>query len=119
VGNAGALSVKSTGRHGVEAVHAVGHVILFEFAGSVIKSEAAGAVEQAVAAVGIMVDAHPGALVVGSDGAFRDLPPAPSVVDGVVIADNPLLLNAQDVRATKAEPSCSAAWAKWALCAGR
>jgi hypothetical protein len=71
--------------------------LLLQAAVFAIAGEAARAVEEGERGVGVIVDAHLGPDVVRPEWARRNLRPAAPVADSVVVADDPLLLDTQDV----------------------
>jgi hypothetical protein len=93
----------------------------------VISADAAGSVEEGVRAVGVDVDLDPRLDEMGPHRAFGDLQFQRPVGDAIVVADLPLLLDAQDLieidawngREGRAEPSPAGSTAKRALWAGR
>ena len=63
----------------------------------VVAADAAGSVEDGVRAVGVDVDLDPRVHEMGPHRAFRDLQFQRPVGDAIVLADLPLLLDAQDL----------------------
>jgi hypothetical protein len=68
------------------------------------KADAQGAVKDPERAIQVSVDLHPGAHMVMPVWTFGDLQDEPAIVNGVVILDDPFLLDAEDV--FDVEPGC-------------
>ena len=91
----------------------------------VVAADASWPVKDGVGAVRVDVDLDPRLDEMGPHRAFGDLQLEGAVGDAFVMADLPLLLDAQDLvestpgMAVKAEPSPAGSIAKRALCSGR
>ena len=96
-GNAAALSPFSQARRRAELSGAFFIVAVLERSVGVVASDAAGSVEEGVGAVGIDVDLDPRLDEVGPHRAFGDLQFQRSVGHAIVVADLPLLFDAQDL----------------------
>ena len=96
-GNAAALSPFPQARRRAELSGAFFIVAVLERSVGVVASDAAGSVEEGVGAVGIDVDLDPRLDEVGPHRAFGDLQFQRSVGHAIVVADLPLLFDAQDL----------------------
>lgn len=97
MGDAGASSIKSGGRRGVEAVHAGVRYWLVRFAGGAVAADLARPVEDGEGSVEILADLDLGLDEVRPQRAGRDLQPVAMEDDGVVVADPARLLDAENL----------------------
>src|SRR5271154_5755296 len=97
-GQAGGLSMPSTGfRRRADLSGVFRFIGLPELSFFVVAADASGPVKDGVGAVGVEVDLDPRLDEMGPHRALRDLELERAVGDAIVMADLPLLLDAQDL----------------------